>query len=329
MYLEQVQKINEDLKKTGKAIVAFGDSFVQGQGAVNDELYTDYKWEMKEIGVPLTISISEAEKSSFLKKYPLVKNDTGMLNFIFMEYENAFVNVLCKKYFEGEYTPINFGIRGCGNRGTIKEIYLHGIEWDLAKELIVIYCPSGPERFDFANDAYDDHYRWKCIWPNYKDMEPGNRKLMWEGYAKHVWSDKAEAIEQICHVQELLLWCKYKNAKLVITPGFDRRYTKTHFENVLSQTIKRDMDGKILERESIGNRDKSMADLFPWEYMFAPQGHQTFADLAMSQEPGISSADYFFQFLGKGSPNKWITPCSHPSAKGHDLFARLLYEHLK
>ena len=94
------------------------------------------------------------------KKYPsLNKSPDGKLDFTFMEYDNAFVNVLCNKYLQGSYTPINFGLRGCGNRATIKELYFYPeIDWHLIDEIIVIYCPSGVERFDFINDTYTDHF---------------------------------------------------------------------------------------------------------------------------------------------------------------------------
>jgi hypothetical protein len=38
--------------------------------------------------------------------------------------------------------------------------------------------------------------------------------------------------------------------------------------------------------------------------------------------------DHYMQFLGKGSPEGWITSCSHPSQKAHELFAKHLYKHI-
>jgi len=336
MFDRHVKEINKDLEKTGKAIIALGCSFVMGQGAVNDELYVDYKWTSKGLGYPLQIQIEDNEKKKFLQKYPIVEPgpDDG-LDFKFMEYENAFVNVLCKKYLQGEYTPINLGARGCGNRATIKELYFYPeLRWDLIKETIVIYCPSGMERFDFINDQWPEHFHWKSMWPAVSEEDWSNpRNLLWQGYAKTLHSGKFEVLEQIAHVQELLLWCKLNNAKLIITPGFDRKYTREHFETELKTNITRDMIGN-LEKQSNNffnfTNDKKLADLFPWENMFKPDGHNTFADLSMSKEETlVDRLDYFFQFQNIGSPNYWITPCSHPGAKAHDLFASLLYKHIK
>lgn len=337
MYNKQITEINKDLEKTGKAIIALGCSFVQGQGAFDDEMYKTYKWDFPGMGIPLRIDLEPGQEEEIISKYPTVesnKKQTPSLDFKFMEYKNAFVNVLCKKYFQGEYTPINLGIRGCGNRATIKELYFRPeIKWDLIKEIIVIYCPSGLERFDFVNDQWDEHFHWKAMWPHYENMESSDRKSLWEGYGKTLWSSKFEVIEQIAHVQELMTWCKMKGAKLIVTPGFDRRYTKDNFKQCLKTSVERDMDGNVKKNNNMffNKTDHDyLLHLFPWDSMFEPAGYKTFVDLVMAQEPDIDDiTDHFFQFLGKGSPNGWITPCSHPAAKGHDLFALYLYNHIK
>lgn len=334
MYKSQVTRINKDLKKTKKAIIAIGCSFVQGQGAINDELYQDYKWNYQE-GKPLTIDTSIKQRKRLLKRYPNINpQGLGDLDFTMMEYENAFVNVLCKKYFQGSYTPINLGIRGCGNRGSIKELYMYpDIDWDSIKEIIVLYVPSGLERFDFINDQSQDHYNWKCMWPHYKNTQ-GSRRNLWQGYSDTLYSDKFEVLEQIAHVQELITWCKYKNAKLIVTPGFDRRYDKEYFQESLAQEVERDQNEKFVKSSKPllwkSPADKThLVDLFPWSLMFQPAGHTTFIDLVLSMEETLEDKqDHYMQFLGKGSPEGWVTSCSHPSQKAHDLFAKHLYKHI-
>ena len=334
MYKSQVIEINNDLKKTKKAIIAIGCSFVQGQGAINDELYQDYKWNYKE-GKPLTINTSIKQRKRLLKKYsdinPLSSDD---LDFTMMEYKNAFVNVLCKKYFNGLYTPINLGIRGCGNRGSIKELYMYpDINWDSIKEIIVLYVPSGLERFDFINDQSQDHYNWKCMWPHYENCT-GPRHNLWQGYSDTLYSDKFEVLEQLAHVQELMTWCKYKNAKLIVTPGFDRRYDKEYFQECLAHEVERTHDETFVKSSKPllwkSPADKThLLDLFPWSSMFRPNGHATFIDLVLSMEETLEDKqDHYMQFLGKGSSEGWITSCSHPSQKAHDLFAKHLYKHI-
>jgi hypothetical protein len=339
MYKEQVRKITKDLKRTKKAIIAIGCSFVQGQGAVDDKLYQDYTWEYHE-GRPLTIDLTDKHRKRLLKGNSNLKLNglTGSdsnIDFTMMEYDNAFVNVLCNKYFNKSHTPINLGIRGCGNRASIKELYMYPeINYDDLTEIIVLYAPSGLERFDFINDEAEDHFNWKCMWPHYEHMEEDSPRLpLWKGYSQVLHSDKFEVLEQIAHVQELLTWCKYRNARLVITPGFDRRYDKEYFNECLSKHVERKNDTFVKSNKPIFGKSKSnkshLIDLFPWSCMFKPAGFNTFADLVISKEDKVEDKlDHYGQFLGKGSPDKWITPCSHPSQKGHDLFASYLYTHI-
>jgi hypothetical protein len=331
MYKKQIPKINASIKQTKKAIISIGCSFVQGQGAVNPELYDDYDWTYEELGVPLYLTLDSTKEKELMKKYPNVRKTDGKLDFRFMEFDNAFVNVLCNKYFNNEYTPINLGLAGCGNRGSIKELYFQpDINWHEIEEFIVLYVPSGPERFDFVNDQWDDHAHWICMWPHYKDKPDSPRRDLWKGYHHSLYSDKFEVLEQIAHVQELMLWCKqHNNARLIITPGFDHRYDRDTFIKALRMNIARTMDGDLIKDSNSffqsAEVDK-LVNMWPWENMFYPDGQKTFADAVTAKEG--KKDDHFFNYLGTGSPNGWITACAHPSAKGHDYFARLLYEHI-
>jgi hypothetical protein len=281
--------------------------------------------------------LSFKQQKKMLKKYPTISRHGTHLNFHNMEYKNAFVNVLCKKYFEGQYTPINLGLQGCGNRGSIKELYMYPeINWNLAKEIIVIYAPSGIERFDFVNDTSQshEHFNFKCMWPNPQGLDPSPKRDLWDAYSKIIYSEKFCIIEQILHVQELMTWCKLNNAKLVVTPGFDRRYDKDYFREVLKHRVER-RDNEEFVKASVpilyrNDDDRTnLLELFPWHLMFRPEGHATIIDLSMSKEKNLENTNEFYiQFLGKGSSDGWITPCSHPSQKSHDLFAQHLYTHI-
>lgn len=342
MYRRQIKKINEIIDRTGKAIIGLGCSFVQGQGAFDEELVRRYGTKYDDLGSPLKLDrMKDSEKDNLIKEFPLLKlSHENEIDFTFMEYQNAFTNVLCEKYFNNEYAAINLGIRGCGNRATIKELYLHpNIHWDKLKEIIVVYCPSGPERFDFINDQFMDHGHWVCMWPNL-DKHGGPREKLWTGYREALYSEKFMALEQIVQIQELLLWCKVHNAKLIITPSFDQRYNREYFRDSLITQLERNEDGSKAKKlfildatEKITNMDdlakmESILDLFPWDMLFYPDNTPTFADMALKQEFGkVDSHNYhFWSYLGTGTPNNWITPCAHPSAKAHDYFAKLLYE---
>lgn len=334
MKLSEINQINTSLKTTKKAIISLGCSFAEGQGAFDVEIYKNYKVKYTEHGSPLELDVTEEERDEILAKFSNVDAFNGKLSFHQMERDNSFVNILCNKYFDGTYTPVNFGLRGRGNRASIKDLVLtHEINWDNAEEIVVVYCPSSLERFDFCADYDMDRPCFTTMWPHYENMDNVSRQKLWEGYALTVWSNRSEVIEQISNVQELSMWCKLHNAKLIITPGFDKRYDKEYFNSALHATISRDKNGNVTSAEnpgllkfSSGLPNHTLLKLFPWENKFEPDGFETFIELVLSQEPDVENKlDPYFQFLGKGSPNGWVTPCAHPSKKGHDLFAQHLH----
>lgn len=344
MYYRQVKEINDSLAKTGKAIISLGCSFVEGQGAIDQDLYDSMKWTMDRTGVPMEPKINDRDAKKLVEKYKELRFIGTKIDWTFMEYKNAFVNVLCKKYFNEEYTPINFGLRGKGNRASIKSMYLWpDIDWHLAKEIIVLYVPSGAERFDFLNDEFNEAGQFHCMWPHWKDQQ-GPRQTLWKGYNEGLYSEKQATLEQIVHMMDLVEWCKVRDAKLIITPGFDRTYTREHFLGLLKDYVVRDEYQKITDfrRNDAGplasdllekSRHKNhlrtlekLVDQLPWDKFFYPQGCETFMELMLKQE-GITHKGYW-DYNGKGTPQRWVTTCCHPSAKGHDLFAKELYKHI-
>lgn len=332
MQNSQITEINNSLLKTNRAIVALGCSFVDGQGAVDDLLYERYTWEYKDLGYPLEIIATTQELQDLMREYPVIASATGKPNFQAMEQNNAFVNVLCNKYFDRSWTAINLGMRGKGNRASVTDLLLRvEIDWSLVKECIVIYCPSGPERFDFINDQFMDHIgRYECMWPHTKDSTDA-REPLWRGYKDLLWSEKFGVLEQLVLMQQLKLWCQVHNAKMIITPGFDYRYTQKHFVNCLNSQVNRDLNRVFIKEDQGHTRLESvLIGQWPWEAMFEPDGYKTFADLTVAQDPHLdkAKANYFFEFYGKGSPGGWITKCAHPAAKGHDYFAKVLHKHI-
>tara|TARA_B110000503_G_scaffold5510_1_gene7629 strand:- start:8879 stop:9895 length:1017 start_codon:yes stop_codon:yes gene_type:complete len=334
MHYNQIKEINQSLKRTKKAIISLGCSFVEGQGAIDQELYDRLEWTMERTGVPMEPNLSRSDMIGIVKQYPELYIEHNKINWADMQHNNAFVNVLCKKYFEGEYTPINLGRAGRGNRATIKSLYTWPqLNWGDIEELIVLYVPSGQERFDLVSDQFNDFNQFHCMWPHWKDqLENTPRRMLWQGYGEAVYSTKSAAIEQLLHVQELVNWCKVHNAKLVITPAFDKTYTRDYFKAFLKQGFERNMDQTLISNKADVSKDQvkhleMMVDQWPWDSMFLPQQCPTFVDLCLKQE-NITNVG-FWDFNGVGTENNWITVCCHPSAKAHDLFASELHKHIK
>lgn len=339
MFSVQIDQINKDIKRTKRAIIALGCSFVQGAGAFNEDIYKNYKWDPSQTGSEyINWHLTDDDQQCLISQYPEININPGSTqpNLSLHQSNNAFVNVLCKKYFDGDYAAINLGISGSGNRATIKELhYYPEILWDEIEEHIVIFCPSGPERIDFINDQTHDpnsHHRWKTMWPRELD-EPTFRSDLWRGYKNHLYSNKFQTLEQIAIIQELLLWCKYKKAQLIITPAFTAGYTKNIFIDTLSRPVNRTPSGDFIDYNNsppLLDKDiNTMINMWPWENMFLPDGCPSFADLTVKQEFGsLWKNKHFYSFRGPGSPEGWITPCAHPSARAHDTFAQHLYNHI-
>jgi hypothetical protein len=338
MYRESIKQINDDINRTKRVIISLGCSFVQGHGAIDESIYKNYKWEGVKYGNP-NIVWDKKNTHQLVKEFPDIKlSVNGSPDFSIHELNNAFVNILAKKYFEGSYASINLGRSGCGNRAAIKELYFYPeINWKGLNEIIVIYCPSGAERFDFIDDAYhklNEHNRWICIWPSILDNS-GPNKMLWQGYKEAVHTTKFEVIEQVSHIQELMLWCEHKNAKLIIVPSFQNVYNKENFIGSISKKVERDQTNrKIIKSDSELTLDFSsaieLANMWPWDKMFTPDGNKTFIDLAMKQEfPNDDTYPWFYTYVGEGSPNLWVTPCGHPSVKAHELFAKHLHKHIQ
>lgn len=330
-------EINESLAKTEKAVIGIGCSFVAGMGAWPTEIFENYDVTVDESKGNRCVITDKNQEREVQQKYNLSKV-FGEVNYSELEKKHAFINVLASKYLQGEYTPINLGQSGNGNRSSISNLFLHpSINWDKIKGGVIVYCPSGKERFDFANDEGVDHgFNFITMWPGRADKKQGKeytREDMAGGYGASIYSEKFTTIEQISYVQMIMQFAKLHNMHVVITPGFDERYSEQHFTESLNEKIKRDTDGRrVFSSESANiQRANDLVRSFPWINMFKPQGVDTFIDLCLKQENYLLSknASYFFDYLHKGSKNWWVSPCAHPTAKGHDLFAEELFKHLK
>jgi hypothetical protein len=345
MYKKYFQEINEKLAKTGKAIISIGDSFVQGQGSLDEEIYRDNKVSTPRIGTPVhlmgdgDLPASEEDTINFAKKcgfeYTVAQTHYGApvnVNFEPMEYRNTFNKILCDHYLNGEYASINLGQSGKGNLASFMDLlFLPEIDWHLIKQAIVIYVPTSPDRYDWVADTFNDHHHYNTFWPHGLHGGPKEsiRGLISTGYGD-LYTHKMAALHQIGIVQQILLWCKAYNAELIITPGFcHREYEYDFMHESLSKNIQRDSnlvaqdDGFHVQSEDV----EKLINLWPWDKMFKPEGCTSFMGLAMKQENIREDRKWFFDFIKTGSPNYWITPCAHPGKKAHDLFAKRLYEY--
>ena len=291
----QENRITED----SKLLIGIGDSFCAGRGACSIELWEKYGWDMERM---YGEGGTEVEESN---------------------YANSWVNQLCKNHMP-DWTPLNLGMSGKGNRFAIKELMVNpllGIE--KAKEKIVVFAVSGFERFDLAKDLVGEEH-FTTQWPmygDYKEKKLGYSELTLEN-GDSLYSEKFVISEFILNIIELMNWCKLHNAKLLLISAFTPEFNKNHFIDVLSSNVTSTL-GQMKLDELIWS--------IPWERIIRPLGFSCITDMLMHLEgwdkdlPGYGFRNVKIDTIG---PNGYMTKCQHPSEKGHKLLAEIIYEHI-
>jgi hypothetical protein len=291
MYKWQYDNIN--ITEDSKIVIALGDSFTQGQGACDISIWEKYNWDLKLMQG---------------------KHEQDILPF---EYEGAWVNQLCKNHMP-DWTPINFGMRGCGNRATVKELYLHPkLHLEKAKEKIVIFAITGTERFDFINKSFYDHHHFFAMWPSPWSDGVTNKKL-WEAYYEDIFDDRFAVIELLLNIQEVMTWCKAHNAKFILCSAFENRLNKKYFTE------------QLVNKQNPITAD--LINLIDWDNIFRPQGYENFTDMLVHYEgrDDLKGGGFYMwaQDYKQGTPKGFFTPCMHPSYKGHALIAESMHEYI-
>ena len=291
----QENRITED----SKLLIGIGDSFCAGRGACSIELWEKYGWDMERM---YGEGGAEVEESN---------------------YANSWVNQLCKNHMP-DWTPLNLGMSGKGNRFAIKELMVNpllGIE--KAKEKIVVFAVSGFERFDLAKDLVGEEH-FTTQWPmygDYKEKKLGYSELTLEN-GDSLYSEKFVISEFILNIIELMNWCKLHNAKLLLISAFTPEFNKNHFIDVLSSNVTSTL-GQMKLDELIWS--------IPWERIIRPLGFSCITDMLMHLEgwdkdlPGYGFRNMKIETIG---PNGYMTKCQHPSEKGHKLLAEIIYDHI-
>ena len=223
-----------------------------------------------------------------------------------------------------DWTPLNLGMSGKGNRFAIKELMVNpllGIE--KAKEKIVVFAVSGFERFDLAKDLVGEEH-FTTQWPmygDYKEKKLGYSELTLEN-GDSLYSDKFVISEFILNIIELMNWCKLHNAKLLLISAFTPEFNKNHFIDVLSSNVTSTL-GQMKLDELIWS--------ITWERIIRPLGFSCITDMLMHLEgwdkdlPGYGFRNMKIETIG---PNGYMTKCQHPSEKGHKLLAEIIYDHI-
>jgi hypothetical protein len=275
-----------------KAIIGLGCSWTQGEGGYPDDVWKKYNGR---VNLPM-------HKSMHLIPY---------------EMENSWVNVLSKKYLP-EYTPVNLGQRGLGNRGSVKSLYLADIDWNSLEDGIVVFLLSGFERFDFFREDWRDtnicgkhdhkkcgHYNFQTLWPHL-----GNNIQM-DVYARHIYSEAGTAAEQLVNILEAQTFCKAHGLKFVLANAFDGR-------------------GSEFIQENCGDEFTNKID---WDnYLHSHVDYKSFVELLVKRDkflPEDRWQDYYGHYQDSKWPKTYLTNCVHPTIAGYELMAEELGKFIK
>lgn len=274
----------KQLKKNSqgeKLLIGIGCSFTEGQGGLSDEIWESYNWN-----IPNTHNVLELEP---------------------LEVAGSWVHQICDNHMP-DWTPINLGERGGGNRASAK--YLTALYPELKlddpkKEKIVVFMLTGPERYSIVHDNWGERFHgvFRSIWPSLDSDDE-----LWRAYASF-YSKRGTMLETYFSIKEVTDWCKYNNAKLLFVSAFDFSYHKEHSPG------------------SFASIDVNF-DLNLW----LPDGHPSAFHMLLDRDGfgyNISNGGYWAELnysekYPKGTEH--VSRCCHPNLKGHAVIAEKMFE---
>jgi len=183
-----------------KALIGIGDSWTQGQGGVAIEEFSKRGGRVDGPGPEMEYLLPQ-------------------------ENSNSWVNVLCRDYYK-DLTPINLGVRGYGNRGAVKHLY---IDHDKVKEVdggILIFLMSSRIRFDMPSENGYNPSRWKfrTFYPNY-DVDRSKKLSMTEAselnFYESYYTEYFAKTELLLNLLEAKLWATARNMDFYFASAFE------------------------------------------------------------------------------------------------------------
>jgi lysophospholipase L1-like esterase len=282
MYDIHIPTIDEN----SKLIIGLGDSFTQGVGSWSKNTYKKYGGFIDPLKVPKSLE--------------------------FEMYDYSWVSQICKNHLPN-FTPVNFGASGKGNRASVKELYLNPkVKMEKANEATLVLMLSGIERFDFINREFEEHHHFFAMWPNPWDKN-ATQKQLWEAYARDIWSEKFVCLEALLNIREAAIFAKAQGWNFIVASAFDQRITRENFI------------------DKIGEEHTALIDTVPWDKFIRPQGCKSFMQLLLRYDGREDLADgAFYDYYSKlKEPTEYITTCMHPTREGYRIMAEEIFKFMK
>ena len=261
-----------------KALIGIGDSWTQGQGGIPLKF-----WD--ELGGRVDVADQEAE--------PL---------FLHHELENSWVNVLCKKYFT-DHTPINLGMRGYGNRGAVKNLYLYDDQVKVVTSGILIFLLSSRVRFDILSPTgyTSGRRKFRTFYPHGGGdnlNKPGEKEWYRNEYTEYL--SKGEILLNLVEAQ---MWAKAHNLQFYFATAFE------HIDDLKSNT----------------EEHYNLATQLNWKAHLNPHSHYYLWLNELNGTPDKMYGDYFKM----DRPDTYITNDVHPTILGYEKIAESMYNSIQ
>ena len=262
-----------------KALVGIGDSWTQGQGGVPLRFWDEFP--------DGNLALSDEETEPILLEYEL---------------ENSWVNVLCRDYYK-DLIPINLGMRGYGNRGAVKNLYIYN---DIVKNItggIMIFVLSSRIRFDIMTPTgyAPGRRRFRTYYPSHGEenkYKPGEHTWYQKEYTEFL--AKGETLLTIVEAQT---WAKAHNLEFYFAAGIE-----------VLDDLKDDAESHY-----------GLADMINWRNYLTPNTSYYKYLNEINGTPNKTWGDYFKMRY----PDKYITNDAHPTIKGYLEIAKNMYNRIE
>lgn len=333
-----VPYINESLVHTKKLLITLGCSYTVGSGAVDQDILENHPIIYSSGQINLNLLDKDAQNNLVATRSSIYTRPNGGIDWNLMEHDNCYGNVLADKYLSGSYAFANMGRQAGGNYGPIARLMMYDINYDLAEKIVVIFMPSGMNRLEFLDDIMENRLAiggdTKTFWPGLSvlSFSPGSAASdLCKNYLDIMHSDRFEIEKTILEFQILQQWCQVHGAELIVFPAFNKIYNKKYFIKTIQTASQRDKDHSFIKSyKFLSNDAVTRVNKIDWTKFVQPQACTNFYELCLRQEP----VDYYrdeidLHNLPPISPNKYMLPCGHPSAKAHDLMAQEFYKLLQ
>ena len=287
---------NKIIHEGSKLLIGIGDSFCAGTGTESNELWEKNNWEVEKM-----------------------RNDPD----VFLQARvGSFVNQICQKHLT-EYTPINLGMAGKGNRFAIRELFLNpNLNIEIAHEKILVFVVSDFSRFDVANEICDVSNHSTTLWPSYSEKNRMGYAELQNHFGESIYTEKFVLSEFLLDMYMLINWCEINHTKLLLISGFTPELNRDYFFKTLMKG-----NESVLRRNVVSK----LINKIPWYNIIQPMGYGSIIDMLLhleNRDDLIPNYGFRHFNIEKTSEFGWISKCQHPTKKGHELICDIVYEHI-